>query len=90
MKRLIAADPRDELQALAKKTLGMATADETRVVVRHAWQGQSRFAAGEITTSGSGDDRTVTVVSTFGRRRASASTNVLDDASLKRTVRLPS
>ncbi|AHG88742.1 peptidase U62 modulator of DNA gyrase [Gemmatirosa kalamazoonensis] len=86
--RLLAADPRDDAEALTKKVLGFATADETRVVLRHGWTGQTRFAAGEITTSGSGDDRTVTVVSTFGKRRASSTTNVLDDASLKRTVEL--
>ena len=83
---LLQADPRAEAEALTKKVLGFATADETRVVLRHAWTGQTRFAGAEITTSGSGDDRTVTVVSTVGRRRASATTNVLDDASLRRTV----
>ena len=86
--RLTAADPRADAEAITKKVLGFATADETRVVLRHTWTGQTRFAAGDITTSGSGDDRTVTVVSTVGKRRASASTNVLDDASLKRTVEL--
>jgi predicted Zn-dependent protease len=85
---LFAADPRADAEAITKKVLGFATADETRVVLRHTWTGQTRFAAGDITTSGSGDDRTVTVVSTVGKRRASASTNVLDDASLKRTVEL--
>ena len=85
---LFQADPRAEAEALTKKVLGFAKADETRVVYRHGWTGQTRFAAAEITTSGSGDDRTITVVSTVGRRRASASTNVLDDASLRRTVDL--
>jgi predicted Zn-dependent protease len=83
-----AADPRAEMEALAKRILGFATADETRVVLRDGWTGHTRFAGGEITTSGSAEDRTVTVVSTVGRRRAQASTNVMDDASLRRTVDL--
>ncbi len=86
--RAFGMDPRGDAEALTRKVLGFATADETRVNVRHSWTGQTRFAAAEITTSGSGDDRTVTVISTVGRRRASASTNVLDDASLRRTVDL--
>jgi predicted Zn-dependent protease len=83
-----AADPRADMEALAKRILGFATADETRVVLRDGWTGHTRFAGGEITTSGSAEDRTVTVVSTVGRRRAQASTNVMDDASLRRTVDL--
>jgi predicted Zn-dependent protease len=81
-------DTRSEIEALAKRVLSYGKADESRVVVRSGWTGQTRFAAGDITTSGGGDDRTVTVISTFGKKRASATTNVLDEASLRRTVDL--
>ena len=81
-------DLRAEMEALTRRVLSFATADETRVVVRDTWTGQTRFAGGAITTSGSADDRTVTVVSTVGKRRAQASTNVTDDAALRRTVDL--
>jgi predicted Zn-dependent protease len=81
-------DSREEIEALSRRVLAYAAADETRVAVRSTWTGHTRFAGGEITTSGSADDRTLTVVSTVGRRRASASTNVLDEASLRRTVGL--
>ncbi|MDF1501636.1 TldD/PmbA family protein [Roseisolibacter sp. H3M3-2] len=84
----IRLDARADLQAITKRALSYSTADEARVVVRSTSTGQSRFAGGEITTSGSATDLTVTVVSTVGKRRASASTNVTDDASLKRTVEL--
>jgi predicted Zn-dependent protease len=86
--RPIRLDVRADMQALTKRVLSFAKADETRVVVRSTSTGQSRFAGGEITTSGSATDLTVTVVSTVGKRRASATTNVTDDASLQRTVDL--
>lgn len=78
----------DQAKALATKVIGMAKADETRVVIDSGWSGNTRFAGGEITTSGESNDVSVTVVSTIGKRRASTSTNVLEDASLQRTVDL--
>jgi predicted Zn-dependent protease len=86
MRHDFTSDPRAEMEALARRVLSFSTADEARVVIRSAWTGQTRFAGGEITTSGSSTDQVVTVTSTIGRRRASASTNVTDDASLQRTV----
>ena len=92
MKSLYAADisflSRDEAKALADKVLGFAKADETRVNITTGWSGNTRFAGNEITTSGGTTDTTVTITSTVGKRRASATTNVLEDASLKRTVDL--
>jgi len=81
-------DIRAELEAIARRALAFAKADETRVVINDESVGQTRFAGGEITTSGSSTDRSVTIISTFGKRRASASTNVTDDESLRRTVDL--
>ncbi len=78
----------EQARTLADRVLGMAKADETRVSINNDWQGNTRFAGGEITTSGESTDTTITVVSTIGKRRASASTNVLEDASLRRTVDL--
>jgi predicted Zn-dependent protease len=79
---------RDEARALANRVLGLASAQQTRVTISSGWSGNTRFAASEITTAGGVTDTTVAITSTIGRRRASASTNVLDDASLKRTVEL--
>jgi predicted Zn-dependent protease len=66
----------------------MAKADATQVGISSDWSGNTRFAGGEITTSGETNDTTVSITSTIGKRRASASTNVLDEASLRRTVDL--
>ena len=79
---------REQAQALAKRVLAFAKADEARVNVSSGWGGNTRFAANEITTAGGATDTAVTITSTVGRRRASAQTNVLDDASLRRTVEL--
>ena len=79
---------RQELEALARRTLGFSTAEEARVGISSGWDGNTRFAISEITTSGGVRDTSVTITSTFGRRRASATTNVLDDASLRRAVEL--
>jgi predicted Zn-dependent protease len=81
---------REEAQVLLKRVLSLSAADQTRVTVTSERSGNTRFADGSITTSGSTSDTTVTVTVTFGRRRASSSTNVLDEASLKRTVDLAS
>ena len=77
---------REAAKALTDRVLGMSTSDDTRVNVTSGWAGNTRFAGGEITTSGGVTDTTVTVTCTVGRKRASASTNVLDDVSLQRTV----
>jgi predicted Zn-dependent protease len=79
---------REQAQALAKRVLSFATADETRVNISTGWNGNTRFAGNEITTSGGTTNTSVTVTSTIGKRHASSSTNVLDDESLKRTVDL--
>jgi predicted Zn-dependent protease len=78
----------EQAKALADRVLAAAKADETRVSIDNDWSGNTRFAGGEITTSGESTDTTITVVSTIGKRRASASTNVLEDASIRRTVDL--
>jgi predicted Zn-dependent protease len=79
---------RDDARALTDRVLEMSAADQTRVTVVSSWGGNTRFADSSISTSGGIADTTVTVTATVGRRRASATTNVLDDASLKRTVDL--
>lgn len=79
---------REQAQALTERILSFAKADETRVNINSGWNGNTRFAGNEITTSGGITDTTVTVTATIGRKRASAQTNVLDDDSLRRTVAL--
>ena len=77
---------RDEADAVAKKVLSFATADETRVTIGSGAAGNMRFAVNQVSTSGDSFDTTVTVRSTFGKRSASSTTNKRDDASLKSVV----
>src|SRR4051812_2821175 len=79
---------REQAKALCDRVLSFAKAEQTRVNVTTGWSGNTRFAGNEITTSGGSTNTTITVTSTIGKRRASASTNILDDESLKRTVDL--
>ncbi|MBI4266270.1 MAG: TldD/PmbA family protein [Acidobacteria bacterium] len=79
---------REQARALADRVLAASMADQTRVNITSEWRGNTRFADASITTSGGTTDTSVSVTVTIGRRRASASTNVLDDASLKRTIAL--
>ncbi len=52
---------REQAKALADRVLAMSTADETRVTIDSAWEGNTRFAGGEITTSGEAVNTTVGV-----------------------------
>jgi len=79
---------REQAKAIADRVLMMSTAEQTRVNIVSEWSGNTRFADASITTSGGITDTTLTVTVTVGKRRASSSTNVLDDASLKRTIDL--
>ncbi|HTE44444.1 MAG TPA: metallopeptidase TldD-related protein, partial [Gemmatimonadaceae bacterium] len=77
---------RDECQAIAKKVLAFATADETRVTITSATDGNMRFAVNQASTSGDNYDNVITVRSAFGTRSASSTTNSRDDAALKAVV----
>jgi predicted Zn-dependent protease len=79
---------REEAKALADRALSFSPAEQTRVHITSEWAGNTRFAEASITTSGDSTNVVVVITATVGRRRASASTNVLDDASLKRTAEL--
>jgi len=77
---------RDEAEALAKQVLGFASADETRVTITSGTRMNTRFANNQITTSGDRYDINIAVRSSFGKKSATASTNSLDPAALKRVV----
>ena len=83
---------REQAKGIADRVLSLATSsagvDQARVNISSEWGGNTRFADSGITTSGGVTNTSVTVTVTIGKRRASASTNVLEDASLKRTVDL--
>jgi predicted Zn-dependent protease len=79
---------RDAAQALAKRAMGYSKAEQARVTIRNGSQGNTRFAVNQVSTAGDSSDTVISVHSVFGKRAASASTNKLDDASLKNLVAL--
>jgi predicted Zn-dependent protease len=79
---------REQAKALADRVLAMSTAEQTRVAIASTWSGNTRFADASITTSGGVTNTSLTVTVAIGKRQASSTTNVLDDAALKRTVDL--
>jgi predicted Zn-dependent protease len=79
---------REECEAIAKKALSFAAADETRVLVNSTNISNSRFAVNQISTGGDSFDSVVTVISRFGKRSGASSTNQLDDAGLRAAVQM--
>lgn len=79
---------RSDTEALAKRVLSFSTAEEARVQINSGVLGNTRFAVNQVSSGGDNHDTTVTVRSAFGKKSAFATTNKLDDASLKATVEI--
>jgi len=75
-----------EVRALTEKILSMVNADDATAGVGSNKQSHLRFAANNVLTSGSREGRSANVTVWIGGKRGSASTNDLDDASLKSMV----
>lgn len=75
-----------EVRTLTDKILSMVKADDATVSVNSNKQSHLRFAANNVLTSGSRTGRSANVTVWIGGRRGSASTNDLDDDSLKAMV----
>ena len=75
-----------EVRDLTNKILAMVTADDASASVGSNKQSHLRFAGNNVLTSGSREGRSANVSVWIGRKRGSASTNDLDDASLRTMV----
>ena len=75
-----------EVKALTEKILSYVTADDATASVGSNKQSHLRFAANNVLTSGTRQGRSANVTVWIGGRRGAASTNDLDDASLKEMV----
>lgn len=78
---------REQAQALTARILGFSTADEMRVNVNSGASANTRFAVNQISTAGDSTNVSVTVRAVFGKQAGSATTNRLDDDSLRAVVR---
>ncbi len=77
-----------EARAICEKLLSYVKADDAVVSVNSENYGHLRFASNAFTTSGARENVGVGVTVWIGGKRGSASTNEIDDESLKSTVAL--
>lgn len=75
-----------EVKTLTDKILSMVKADDASASVGSNRQSHLRFAGNNVLTSGTREGRSANVTLWIGGRRGSASTNDLDDASLRAMV----
>jgi predicted Zn-dependent protease len=77
-----------EARAICEKLLSYVKADDASVGVNSENYGHLRFASNAFTTSGARENVTVGVTVWIDKKRGAASTNEIDDESLKATVAL--
>ena len=77
-----------EARAICEKLLSYVKADDAAVGVTSENYGHLRFASNAFTTSGARENVSVGVTVWTGGKRGAASTNEIDDESLKSTVAL--
>ncbi|MBV9110474.1 MAG: TldD/PmbA family protein [Gemmatimonadetes bacterium] len=77
---------REEAEAIARRTLAFATADDARVNLQSFTHGNTRFARNQVSTAGDAYDATLTVTTAFGKKVASATTNRFDEDALRTVV----
>ena len=77
-----------EAQAICEKLLSYVKADDAVVSVNSENYGHLRFASNAFTTSGARENVSVGVTVWIDKKRGAASTNEVDDDSLKATVAL--
>ena len=77
-----------EARAICEKLLSYVKADDAVVNVNSENYGHLRFAANAFTTSGARENVTVSVTAWIGGKRGSATTNEIDDESLKAGIDL--
>jgi predicted Zn-dependent protease len=77
-----------EARTICEKLMGFVKADDATVGVTSENYGHLRFAANAFTTSGARENVSVGVTVWISNKRGAASTNEIDDESLKSTVAL--
>ena len=77
---------RDEAKKLAERVLSYSKAPECEVWLEASRAGHTRFAANDVTTSGSADDLTIAVVSRGGGKSGTARVNSTDPKDLETAV----
>ncbi|HEU4720354.1 MAG TPA: TldD/PmbA family protein [Gemmatimonadaceae bacterium] len=77
---------RDQARAIVDRVKALSRADEVLVSVGSGHQSDVRFAANQMSTSGSVRSTSLTVTSVIGRKHATAVTSDLSDDSIGRVI----
>lgn len=77
---------KDEARKLAEKILSYSKAPECEVWLEATQSGHTRFAANDVTTSGSARDLTIAIISSGGGRTGTVRVNDTDAPNLKTAV----
>lgn len=76
----------EDARVVCDRVLGMSRADHTRVTIESGGRKFVRSAANRITTAGGSSDVTVEIMSVFGQKAASVTTNRLEAGELESAV----
>lgn len=76
-----------EARALCDRILSRSTADGAEVQLQSGLDGNTRFAANQLTTAGEVADAQATLTARVGQRRATVSFNILEDHGIEAAVR---
>ena len=77
---------REDAEAIIGRAIGFSKAESVRVTIDSNYQGNARFAANQMTTSGGVVNANIVVESAFGAKHAAVTTNDLSNTALRRTV----
>lgn len=77
---------REEAQSIVEKAVKLSKADGIEVQLNTYYNGNVRFAANQVSTSGGTTDAQLAITSSFGPKHAAVTTNDLSDEAIKRAV----
>ncbi len=78
---------KEEARTLMQKVIGFSKADECVVNLSGSNGGNIRYARNSVSTSGSEENTSLVVQSSYGKKSATSTINEFDDASLEKVVR---
>ncbi|HEU4564862.1 MAG TPA: TldD/PmbA family protein [Gemmatimonadaceae bacterium] len=77
---------REESQGILERAMKYSKADAVRVSLSSSYQGNTRFAANQMSTAGGVTNAQLVVLSAFGPKHAAVTTNDFTDEGLRRAV----
>src|SRR5580698_864779 len=78
---------KDESKQLLERILAYSKAEGCQITLTESHIGNIRYARNTVTTAGKRKNRTVSIMSYYGKKSGTATVNEFDDASLEAAVR---